>query len=277
MKISAKTRMCIIIGDPVEHSLSPAMHNAAYKALNIDDQFVFTASHVLPENLEQAVQGVRALGVRGLTCTIPHKVEVMKYLDVVDPIAQNIGAINTVVNEDGVLTGYNTDWLGTVTALEEKTTLKGKKIALLGAGGAARAIAFGVVKKNAKLTIYNRTLQTAKDLANDLDSERVTAQDMSDLSSLGEADIIINSTSVGMGDSVGISLVPADLLHPGQIVFDAIYRPHKTRLIQDAEKAGCEVIYGYQMLLHQGTAQFKLYTGHDAPVDVMEHIITSNL
>lgn len=277
MNINAKTRMCIIIGDPVDHSLSPAMHNAGYKALNIDDQFVFTAAHVLPENLEQAVQGVRALGIRGLTCTIPHKVEVMKYLDEVDPIAQNIGAVNTVVNDNGVLKGYNTDWLGTVTPLQEKTSLERKKIALLGAGGAARAMAFGVVKKKANLTIYNRTLQTAEDLANDLDSEQVTVQDMSDLSSLGEADIIINSTSVGMGDSIGISLVPADLLHPGHIVFDAIYKPHKTKLILDAEKAGCEVIYGYQMLLHQGTAQFKLYTGHEAPVDVMEHIITSNL
>lgn len=274
MKISAKTRMCIIIGDPVEHSLSPAMHNAAYNALGIENDFVFTAAHVLPENLETAVKGVRALGVRGLTCTIPHKVEVMKFLDSIDPVAKDIGAVNTVLNENGILTGYNTDWVGAVTPLEQKTSLEGKKVAILGAGGASRAIVYGVTQKKATVTIYNRTLETAKTLAGEF---KAHAKDMKDLSGLAHADIIINSTSVGMGDAAGVSLVPPEMLHKDQIVFDAIYKPHQTKLIKDALTAGAEVVYGYEMLLHQGVAQFEIYTGKKAPIDVMEEVLTSNL
>src|SRR3990167_2361987 len=147
MKISGKTKMCIIIGDPVEHSLSPAMHNAAYKALGIDDQFVFTAAHVNVKDVKKVVDAVRVMGIRGLTCTIPHKIEVMKYLDEIDPIAQKIGAVNTVVNDNGILKGYNTDWLGTVTPLEKIITLNDKNVALIGAGGVARACGYGLVKR----------------------------------------------------------------------------------------------------------------------------------
>ena len=130
--------MCIIIGDPVEHSLSPVMHNAAYEALRIDDQFVFTAARVDIKHVRQVVEAVRVMGIRGLTCTIPHKIEVMKYLDEIDETAKKIGAVNTVVNHNGVLKGYNTDWLGVATPLERITTLKGKRAAVVGAGGAAR-------------------------------------------------------------------------------------------------------------------------------------------
>lgn len=274
MNITAKTKMCVIIGDPVAHSLSPAMHNAAYAALGIDHEFVFTAAHVVPDQLEAAVAGVRALGIRGLTCTIPHKIAVMPFLDHIDPVAQKIGAVNTVVNDNGTLTGYNTDWLGTVTPLEEITSLAGKKVALLGAGGAARAMAYGVTQKQAQLTVYNRTLAAATSLAEEFGG---TGKDLSDLSSIAEADIIINSTSVGMGDSAVTSLVPADLLQPHQIVFDAIYKPHETKLLQDAKARGARVIYGYQMLLHQGVAQFELYSSQKPPVAVMLDIITKHL
>lgn len=266
--------MCVIIGDPVEHSLSPAMHNAAYKALNMDSDFVFTAAHVLPNDLENAVNGARALGIHGLTCTIPHKVDVMKYLDDIDPVAQKIGAVNTVLNRNGTLIGYNTDWIGAITPLEERTPLEGKVVALLGAGGAARAMVYGLTEKKAHITIYNRTIETAQELAKDFNAQ---AKDMSDLSELANADIIINSTSVGMGDAAGVSLVPPILLHKDQIVFDAIYKPHETQLIKDAKAAGAQVVYGYEMLLHQGVAQFEIYTGMSAPVDIMEEIVTANL
>ena len=266
--------MCIIIGDPVEHSLSPAMHNAAYEALGIDNDYVFTAAHVLPENLEAVVLSVRVMGIRGLTVTIPHKVEIMQYLDEIDPIAKNIGAVNTVVNDNGVLKGYNTDWIGAVTPLEMYTPLAGKRIALLGAGGAARAIAYGVTKKKAQLTIYNRNLQSAQELATELGAQ---AKDLTDMSGLLEDDIIINSTSVGMGDLAGTSLVPPTLLRKKHIVFDAIYKPHETQLIKDAKAVGAQIIYGYEMLLHQGVAQFELYTNKTPPVEVMEKVITAQL
>src|SRR3989344_6026284 len=152
MNITAKTKLCIIIGDPVEHSLSPVMHNAAYQALGIDNEFVFVASQVKVAHVKDVVTAMRVMGFRGLTCTIPHKIAVMKYLDKIDPIAQKIGAVNTVVNENGILTGYNTDWLGTVIPLEKHGTLKNKKVALIGAGGAARACGYGVIEKGATLT-----------------------------------------------------------------------------------------------------------------------------
>src|SRR3990167_7491456 len=140
MSISAKTKMCIIIGDPVEHSLSPAMHNAGYEALGIDDQFVFTAATVKSENLKKVIKAVQAMGICGLTCTIPHKIEVMQYLDEIDEVAKKIGAVNTVLNMSGKLIGYNTDWLGVIKPLEKYSKLRGKKVAVIGAGGAARAM-----------------------------------------------------------------------------------------------------------------------------------------
>ncbi len=198
--ITAKTKMCIIIGDPVEHSLSPAMHNAAYKHLGIDREFVFTAAHVKPGDVKYVVQAVRAMGIRGLTCTIPHKIEVMQYLDEIDEVAQKIGAVNTVVNHSGRLKGYNTDWLGTVCPIEQVTSLKDKRVALIGAGGAARAMAYGVVARGAALTIYNRTIENAQLLAAEINDTVKTAHISTLQEPLDDIDIIINATSVGMGD-----------------------------------------------------------------------------
>lgn len=274
MNISARTKVCMIIGDPVEHSLSPVMHNAAYEALSIDNEFVFTAAHVLSENLEIAIKGARSLGIHGITCTIPHKVEVIRFLDEIDPIAAKIGAVNTILNKNGKLIGYNTDWIGTVTPLEEKTILEGKKVAILGAGGASRAMAYGVTERKAHLTIFNRTLENAQVIAKDFNAE---ASDLSDLSNLKEMDIIINSTSVGMADQADVSLVPSEFLHRDQIVFDAIYKPNMTRLLHNAQSAGAQIICGFEMLLHQGVAQFEIYTQKKAPFDVMKEVVTATL
>ncbi len=270
MRISGKTNMCVIIGDPVEHSLSPLMHNAAYEALGIDDQFVFTAARVKVEDVKDVVQAVRVMRIRGLTCTIPHKMEVMKYLDEVDDIAQKIGAVNTVVNDNGILKGYNTDWLGTVTPLEEHVNLLGKRVALIGAGGAARAMAFGVVQKGANLTVFNRTIDKAQSLAGELKAQ---ASDLSELSRIGDFDIIINATNLGMGEHVGKSPVPKEYIESHHIVFDAVYVPSETQLLKDAQEKGATSIKGVEMLLHQGTAQFELYTGHKAPVEVMRKVL----
>jgi shikimate dehydrogenase len=271
MKINATTQLCIIIGDPVAHSLSPAMHNAAYQALGIDDQFVFVAARVRSEDLETVAQAVRAMRIRGLTCTIPHKIEIMQYLDEVDAVAKTIGAVNTVVNINGRLVGYNTDWLGVITPLTQRTSLKGKRVALIGAGGAARAMAYGVTAQGAELSIFNRTRENAEEIARDLGG---SAYSFDELPQIQDHDIILNATSVGMGEQEGISPVPPSYLHAGQIVFDAVYKPRQTRLLQDAATAGAECIEGWEMLLHQGTAQFELYTGKQAPVDIMKQIIT---
>ncbi len=277
MNITGKTKLCIIIGDPVEHSLSPAMHNAAYVALGIDHEFVFVASRVLVENVKDVIRTMRVMGFRGLTCTVPHKIEVMKYLDKIDPIAQKIGAVNTVVNENGILTGYNTDWLGTVIPLEKQGTLKNKKVALIGAGGAARAMAYGVIEKGARLTIYNRTVEKAEELAHELDS-KVEVRSLENISEeMRDHDIILNATTMGMGKNEGISPVPKSAICNHHIVFDAVYSPFETQLLKDAKEQGATIIHGTEMLLHQGTEQFRLYTGHEAPENVMREVLTKAL
>ena len=277
LSITAKTKMCVIIGDPVEHSLSPLMHNAGYEALQIDDQFVFTAAHVKPADLSVVVSAVRAMGIHGLTCTIPHKVEIMKYLDEIDPIAQKIGAVNTVVNKDGWLKGYNTDWLGTISPLEAITSLQHKKVALIGAGGASRAMAFGVVSKGASLSIFNRTVIKAEEIARAI-NEHVKALPMDSLpNEIQSYDIIINATNMGMAELVDKSPVPKELLQSRHIIFDAVYSPYKTKLLQDASEQGATIIHGTEMLLHQGTAQFELYTGQKAPIEVMRKVLLEKL
>jgi len=268
-----KTKLCIIIGDPVKHSLSPAMHNAAYVALGIDHEFVFVASHVLVEDVKDVIRAMRVMGFRGLTCTVPHKIEVMKYIDKIDPIAQKIGAVNTVVNENGILTGYNTDWLGTVIPLEKHGTLKNKKVALIGAGGAARACGYGVIEKGAKLTIYNRTVEKAEELAHECDS-KVEVRSLENISEeMKDHDIILNATTMGMGKNEGMSPVPKSAIGRHHIVFDSVYSPFETQLLKDAKEQGATIIHGTEMLLHQGTEQFRLYTGHTAPENVMREVL----
>lgn len=272
MKITAKTKMCLIIGDPVGHSLSPQMHNAAYEALGIDDQFVFTAANVKIEEMEKVIQAVKVLGIRGLTCTIPHKIEVMKYLDKknIDKDAQIIGAVNTVVNDNGILKGYNTDWLGVLIPLEKITTLKNKKAAVIGAGGAARAMVYALKSKGANVTIYNRTQEKAKELALEF---HTTYDTFNNIEKIKLFDIILNATSVGMYPNEKECPIPIELLHAKHIVFDVIYSPYETRLLKEAKEKGAKIIHGLEMLLYQGTAQFELYTGKKAPEEIMRKIL----
>lgn len=276
MNISAKTKLCIIIGDPVEHSLSPAMHNAAYAALGIDDEFVYVAARVDVKDIQDVVRAVRVMGIRGLTCTIPHKMAVMQYLDEIDPIAQKIGAVNTVVNDNRKLIGYNTDWQGTVIPLEKVLLLKGRKVALFGAGGAARAMAYGVLERGARLTIFNRTIEKAQKLVAELSPHGEVRYEMTPKYSLDDFDIILNATSLGMGEQVNETPVPKEFIQKNHIVFDAVYSPYETRLLREAKEQGATVIHGTEMLLHQGMAQFELYTGRKAPEVVMREIIMRN-
>jgi len=269
--IDANTRICCLIGDPVEHSLSPLIHNVGYQALGINYIYIpFRVSDIKP-----AIKGIRGLGIRGASITIPHKTSAIKHIDKIDPLAEEIGAINTIVNDDGVLTGYNTDCGGALKALEEVTTLNGKKAVLIGSGGAALAIAAGLMKKGVKLVVLNRTGDKARKLA-----QRVNASGSGGLDKLAEissADILINATSVGMQPKTDRSVIPKDLLHDRLTVFDIISNPKETRLLIEARERGCAVVYGYKMLLYQAVKQFELFTGHQAPLTAMESALTQAL
>lgn len=267
-------KICLVIGDPVEQSLSPQMHNAGYKALGIDDKFAYISALVKAEDITYSVAGMRAFHFRGMSCTTPHKQSVMEFLDIIDPVAQKIGAVNTVVNDNGKLTGYNTDWTGVVTALQNVTEIKGKKVALIGAGGAARAMVYGLVNNGADVTIYNRTLEKSEQIAHDFSCK---AETLNKLNQILEADIIINATTVGMTPNEANSPVPDAYLRKNHIVLDAVYFPKETLLLRQAKAKGATVISGLDMLLYQGAAQFELYTGHKAPVDVMREALIKNI
>lgn len=275
-------KKCIIIGDPVEHSLSPAMHNAGYKFLGLEDRFVFTKRRVTKNNLQDAIKELKDDEFYGITVTTPHKVEIIKYLDKIDPIAKKIGAVNTILNKNGELTGYNTDWLGTTNPIKELTSLKNKKVALIGAGGASRAIAFGLLKEGSSLKIFNRTIQKAEQLSNKLASvynqdRLIEFSDLSNLEEVESFDIVINSTSLGMLPNTDQTPLPKKYLNSEQIVFEAIYNPHETKFVKEAREVGCRVIFGYEMLLHQGLAQFEIYTNRNAPKEVMKEALLNNL
>lgn len=271
--ITAKTKVCMVIGDPVEHSLSPLIHNAGYRAAGIDDQFVYVACAVNPGNIPMLACGVRALGIRGVSCTMPHKEAIMSHLDSIDEVAQTIGAVNTVVQENGKLVGYNTDWLGVVRPLQAITDLHGKRAAVLGAGGAAKAMVYGLLREGATVTICNRTETKAMALAEQFGCKAASLESPD----ITQADIICNATSVGMGRSEGQSPVDSSLLAPHQIVLDAIYVPMQTKLLQDAAACGARCVPGTEMLLHQAAAQFELYTGHTAPLDAMRQALQEEL
>lgn len=272
--IKAQAKLCLIIGDPVKHSLSPIMHNAAYKKLGIDDQFIFSAKLVKPAELKSAVKAIRLLNIKGLTCTVPHKTAIIPLLDQLDPLAQKIGAVNTIVNHQSKLVGYNTDCIGAITTLEKHTNLKNKKVAVLGAGGATRAVVFGLVSKKAKVTIFNRTQKKAQLLSK---LSGCQSQSLKNLSIIKDMDIIINTTSVGMSPNHHRSLVPTSLIQSHHLVFDIVYSPHETKLLKDALSKGAKVIHGIEMLLYQGIAQFELYTHKKAPIKTMRQALTKHL
>ncbi len=276
-KISASTQICGLIGDPVEHSLSPAMHNAAFKKTGLN--FVYLPFKVTAKNLPGAITGLRSLNFRGLNVTIPHKVAVIPLLDELDPAAKRIGAINTIVNDNGHLKGYNTDAAGFLKSLSVKDiNPTGKRVVILGAGGVSRAITFSLVEQGAEITILNRSQKPewVEKLAINTplsSTNRVQVMELNDAnlqSALKHTDILINATSVGMNPDVGKSLVPQELFRPEMVVFDVIYNPEKTRLLADADKAGATTIGGLDMLVWQGALAFELWTGIKAPVEAMK-------
>ncbi len=275
--ISGKTKLCGIIGDPVEHSMSPVMHNAAYERLGLDYRYV--PFRVKKEELGKAIDGIKALNLRGLNVTIPHKVAVIPLLDKLGPLAEKIGAVNTIVNDDGVLIGYNTDATGFTQALLEKgIEPKGNNVVVLGAGGASRAVSFALVERGAHLIILNRLLELdwAEELANGLSKasgREVKALELNRENleeALSKADILVNATSVGMSPNISETLVTSDQLNSSLIVFDIVYNPLKTRLMGEAEAAGAKTISGLDMLVWQGALAFEKWTGLKPSAELMK-------
>ena len=274
--ISGRTRLCGIIGDPIEHTMSPVMHNAAFERMGID--YLYVPFRVKKEQLAKAIEGVRALNIRGLNVTIPHKVAIIPFLDGLDPLAEKIDAVNTIVNDEGILTGYNTDATGFLQALLERgIEPRGENIVILGAGGASRAISFILAERGSNLVILNRLLELdwAEELASKISKifkKEVKALELvkENLAAvLEKADILVNATSVGMTPNIDETLVPFNLLKPSLVVFDIVYNPIKTRLLREAEQAGAKTISGVDMLVWQGALAFEKWTGLKAPIELM--------
>lgn len=269
MKIDAVSRVYCVLGHPVAHSKGPAMHNAAFSATGVNG--IYVAFPV--KDIAGGVTGLRALDMGGASVTIPHKVDVMKHLDVVDEDALRIGAVNTVDHRDGRLIGYNSDWRGAVRALQEKTSISGKKVMVIGAGGAARAVAYGIAKENGRLLIVNRTAESARTLAGEFGGKSVSPA----AAGSHDWDILINTTPVGMTPADDLSPVPVQWLEPGRVVMDIVYNPLTTRLLKDAVGRGCEIIDGLAMFVYQGACQFEIWTGREAPVAVMRKAVLDAL
>lgn len=257
-----------VIGNPISQSLSPRMHNAGYKSLDINDLNLFIPIKVSENNLEKFINSIKILDINGVAVTLPHKEKVMKYLDELDETAKQIGAVNTILNRDGKLIGLNTDWLGATGALERKTNLRNKTAAVFGSGGAAKAIIYGLLKKDAQVTVFNRDFEKAKSLA---EKFKINAESIDNMESIKNYDIIINCTSVGMFEDR--SLISENLINKNQIVLDIVTTPKETKLIKNAKSKDAKVIYGYEMLLYQGAEQFKLFTGFEPPLKEMEDAI----
>jgi shikimate dehydrogenase len=291
--IDGKTKILGVIGDPIEHTFSPAMHNAGLDALKLN--YIYLPFHVKPDRLKECIEGAKAMGIQGLNVTIPHKTNVMKHLDEIDQVASMIGAVNTIQfnyvqdnessnqdNEINVTTrGFNTDGYGCVRAIEEKTSINDKKVTITGAGGAARAVAFQIANSGIdELSILNRNASKAESLAGDLRTNLeaigidigINAYGIDDLKrELSDSDIFIDTTPIGMYPNVNDkAIASADMLHEDLLVNDIVYTPMETSLIKEAKLANATVVPGYKMLLYQGIRSFEIWLGREAPVDVME-------
>ena len=281
MDINTATQFCGVIGNPIEHSLSPAIHNAAFQKLALN--FVYLAWKV--DRIGDAVRGLRALGnFRGASVTIPHKVAVLPFLDEVDTTARHIGAVNTIVAEEGQLLGMNTDATGALRALREgNAPLKGASVVIVGSGGAARAIAFALAAEAEvrRLHLLGIEVDERRNLATDLRDKTGVSVEEEDLDEgrlknvLPEARVLIHCTPVGMAPKIGMSCIPPKFLHRELIVMDVVYNPRETQLLTEARTAGCRTISGLEMFLYQAVEQFERWTGQSAPIEVMRAVLES--
>ena len=263
-----KTHNYILLGNPVRQSLSPLMHNAALKEMEIEGNYSAFCVH----DLGSAIQGIRGMNIRGASVTIPFKEAVIKYLDDIDGDALKIGAVNTIINKNGRLTGCNTDWLGLILTLQEEMPIKGKTIVIIGAGGTARAAAYGIMKEGGFPVIANHTREKGKILSDRLHCPFYSLAEIGKI----KADCLINTTPVGMYPR-DKSPVKASALAGFRYVMDVIYNPLKTKLLVDAEKQGCYIFSGLDMFVHQGAQQIKLWTDKEPPRAMMKKVILERL
>lgn len=275
MRINGKTKMVCLMGNPVEHSFSPYIHNYLFEKYNVNNNYV--CFNVCNEDLKEAINGVKALGIVGCNVTIPHKVEIIKYLDYIDPNAMLIGAINTIKNENGRLIGYNTDGVGFVKSITDKGfEVKGKDIIILGAGGACRSIAVELASQGAKaIEIRNRSAKNAKTICDIINKNFNTNSTYSteDICSndLVNIDIIINTTPIGMDKDFESCPINEDIkVNNKLLVCDIVYNPHETKFIKWAKNNKLDVVYGIDMLINQAIYGFYIWTG--IKVDELENL-----
>jgi shikimate dehydrogenase len=281
--IGTGTQLCAVIGNPITHSLSPAIHNAAYEKLGLD--IVYLAFRV--EDVQSALAGMRAFeNFRGMSVTIPHKIEVMKYMDQIAEPDRSIGSINTVINEKGKLLGLGTDGPGALKALTDaEAGIDGQNVLILGSGGAARAIAFTLAQKTRlnQLAILDINEMMLKGLVYDLKAgtDALIIPGLLDhdtlVAAMKTAHIIIHCTPVGMHPNEDVSLIPSSLFRPEQVVFDIVYTPLETKLLFEARENGLKVISGIEMFINQAVLQFEHFTGVDAPVEIMRQVVMEHL
>ncbi|AIS52346.1 shikimate dehydrogenase AroE [Thermoanaerobacter kivui] len=284
MEINSKTKIYGLIGHPVEHSLSPLIHNFAFRSLDLN--CIYTVFDVLTDNLEDAVKGVKVLNIKGFNVTVPHKERIMKYLDVISEEALKIGAVNTVVNEEGILKGYNTDAKGFIDSLiEAKETISGRKAVILGAGGASKAVCVSLALNGINsMVIANRNVDKAKDLAEYIKKEfKIDCNycSINEVEEMSEIDMLVNATSVGMYPNVEDSPVSEKVVSKAKFVYDLIYNPFETAFLKYAKRNGIKYSNGFSMLINQANHSFKLWTGNFFEKDlVYMHLkegITHNL
>jgi shikimate dehydrogenase len=283
-RIDAQFKVCALFGFPAHHSMGPAIHNTAFEELGLP--FVYVAHDVAPADLPAAMAGVRALGYRGLSITMPHKVAALDLVDEVDPTARAIGCINTVVNQDGRLLGYNSDGQGALDALARADVpTHGRRVLVLGSGGAARAIAMTMALRGqpGELAILgvvaDELARLGQDIADKSNVKPSTALlDQHTLAAaVARAEILLQCTPMGMKPETERTLVPRELLRPDLAVFDAVYNPRRTRLLRESAAIGCRVVEGMEMFLGQAMVQFELWTGKPAPAEAMRQVIEARL
>ncbi len=278
-------RVCYLLGYPVGHSMSAVMHNAAFQELGLD--YRYELKSVPPDELGALVASeLRSNDFAGASVTIPHKVAIMKHLDGIDPSARRIGAVNTIVNEDGQLKGYNTDGIGALMGITETYgNIEEARVVMVGAGGAARAVGYHLSTGVRELTIANRTLERGEELTMSLAANpecRATVRSIPlkrDIlrAAIEEADILVNATPLGMHPKTDDTPVQREMLHSGLLVFDLVYNPIKTRLLREAEEVGAAILPGVNMLVYQGVTAFKMWTGVDPPVETMKAAVVGAL
>ncbi len=268
-KPDTRTELYCVLGDPIGHSLSPAMHNRAFRHHGLNA--VYLAFRVT--DLPAVIAGIRSLDIKGASITLPHKTRVMELLDTIDPTAADIGAVNTIINKNGQLIGKNSDSTGATDALLTQTAIEDKTVLIIGAGGAARAIGFGIRKCGGQVTITNRSEAAGSRLATDLESAFLPPGKLA----AKRFDILINTTPVGMHPQIEASPIPHDILRPELVVMDIVYNPLETRLLKAAARVGCKTVDGLTMFVNQGARQFEWWTGAKAPVAEMRQAVLENL